>query len=127
MRTNTAHIEQLWQQENTQTYLISDLQSLVVNDGEGFVAATIGADRRDAFTEFARVRLYLGSAGGVPYFVLGFEGVHEKIEALLEEAQQFIDLRKVALDLPQEQSAILAYARGIVHWNLRHQHCPDCG
>lgn len=39
----------------------------------------------------------------------------------------FVPLRQVGAALPTEQAALLAYARGILHWHSRHRHCGSCG
>ena len=38
-----------------------------------------------------------------------------------------VELRSVALLLPADEAAILAYARALLHWHSRHGYCPNCG
>jgi NAD+ diphosphatase len=40
---------------------------------------------------------------------------------------RFEDLRQVAAGLPANDAAILAHARGLMHWRLRHGFCGVCG
>jgi NAD+ diphosphatase len=46
---------------------------------------------------------------------------------LLPEAHAFADLRGLGPLLSQRDGALLAYARGLVHWHDRHRHCGVCG
>ena len=39
----------------------------------------------------------------------------------------FVDLRAVGALLDRAEGALLAYARGIMHWHARHRHCGACG
>ncbi len=40
---------------------------------------------------------------------------------------QFTDLRAAAGSLPESEAAILAHARGMLHWRARHRFCGVCG
>jgi NAD+ diphosphatase len=40
---------------------------------------------------------------------------------------RFVSLRSIAAALPAGESALLAYAKGILHWHSRHRHCGVCG
>ncbi len=46
---------------------------------------------------------------------------------LLPEAHAFADLRSVGPVLSRRDGALLAYARGLVHWHSRHGYCGVCG
>ena len=48
-------------------------------------------------------------------------------DALTGDGTKFVDLRQIPGALPQEEGAILAYARGMLHWHRRHRFCSDCG
>jgi len=39
----------------------------------------------------------------------------------------FRDLRAFGPDLPRDQGALLAYARGLLYWHQRHRYCGICG
>ncbi|ARS35973.1 NAD(+) diphosphatase [Pontibacter actiniarum] len=122
IRPDTAKMGELWRHEQARVLVVSNNLSLL--QAEAREAAFLQQQEAVALANQAEVRVYLGSEGEVPYFALGFAGLPP---ALLPEAYELHDLRQVALQLPQEQSALLAYARGMVHWNLRHLYCPDCG
>lgn len=45
----------------------------------------------------------------------------------LEEVGVFQDLRAFGTLIPHETGSVLAYARGLAHWNKRHRFCGVCG
>ena len=78
--------------------------------------------------------------GEVPEFA--FLGLHESVAhfaievshledptpvAALAAAAAFTDLRTVGPLLERNQGALLAYARGMMHWHARHRFCGVCG
>ncbi len=48
-------------------------------------------------------------------------------EAVFERYGKFEDLRKVAGLLKSGDAGLLAHARGMAHWHVRHRFCGDCG
>ncbi len=48
-------------------------------------------------------------------------------ESVLAGRGRFRDLREFGPLLPQQQGAVLAYARGLLHWHRRHLFCGVCG
>jgi NAD+ diphosphatase len=42
-------------------------------------------------------------------------------------AAGFTDLRSVGAIMPRDDGALLAYARGLIHWHSRHRFCGVCG
>lgn len=122
LRPDAAHIEQLWLRKAARVLLVNDNLNLFLPMGKA--AAILSSAEAQTLAAHAHVKAYLGSDGEVPYFALGFSALSP---ALVPKPYAFHDLRQAALDLPKEQGALLAYARGIIHWNLRHAFCPDCG
>ena len=66
----------------------------------------------------------LGIADGKAYFALDFSN-HE--EPPLGDLGVFCDLRAFGALLTRQAGSILAYARGIVYWHIRHRYCGECG
>jgi len=68
----------------------------------------------------------LGTQAGIAWFALDVSHLDEAAIAdeLIAEA---FELRDVALQLPRTVAALLAYARGMVHWHAGHIYCPACG
>ncbi|MDE2165227.1 MAG: NAD(+) diphosphatase [Alphaproteobacteria bacterium] len=70
----------------------------------------------------------LGLAGDHAYFAIDLSHRDEPLARLPAPAEsEFIDLRRVGPLLPRDESALLAYARGMVYWHQRHRHCAVCG
>jgi NAD+ diphosphatase len=63
----------------------------------------------------------LGEVAGKPCFALGLED-----KAVLPEARHD-DLRAVSALLPDDELALLGYARAMVHWQREHRFCGHCG
>ncbi|WP_242920279.1 NAD(+) diphosphatase [Pontibacter liquoris] len=124
LRTDAAGQDLLWLHPQARFILIHDNLHLLQQQ-ENLQLVTLTRQQAEALEPLAKV--FLGLQGEVPYFVLGFEQQAEEIAAYLQEPYLFMDLKEVALQLPPEDSAILAHARAMVHWNLRHLYCPDCG
>lgn len=72
--------------------------------------------------------VFLGARGGESYFALDVSGHEEHLlPGLFGADTAFVDLRGVGPLLEREAGALLAYARGILHWHGRHRHCSLCG
>ena len=70
---------------------------------------------------------FLGNADGVAHVALDLSAVEDPLALLPPDAGEFIDLRTVGAGLPPEHMAILAHARGMMHWRSRHRFCGVCG
>ncbi|MEY4679454.1 MAG: hypothetical protein RLZZ276_1103 [Pseudomonadota bacterium] len=75
-----------------------------------------------------RLVVFLGARDGASYFALDVSGHEEHVlPALFGAGASFVDLRAVGALLERAEGALLAYARGIMHWHARHRHCGVCG
>jgi NAD+ diphosphatase len=71
--------------------------------------------------------LFLGLWDERPVFALDL-GHHEAPKALLpEDAGDFADIRSLGGILPAGEASVLAYARGLIHWQSRTRFCGVCG
>jgi NAD+ diphosphatase len=62
------------------------------------------------------------------YFALDLSHREQPLEPLrVESVVEFTDLRRVGPLLARDEGALLAYARGILHWHGRHRFCAVCG
>ena len=96
---------------------------------DGLLVPVIGTDDQpllfaptvaEAGRPAAADAIFLGLRGGVAWFV----------EAAPDQeagGARHVELRSVALLLPADEAAILAYARALLHWHSRHGYCPNCG
>ncbi|MCC7283421.1 MAG: NAD(+) diphosphatase [Acetobacteraceae bacterium] len=78
---------------------------------------------REAAGEWA----FLGLFGEAPVFALDLSAAEDVTPLLPTPAHSFTDLRSVAGLLPAGEAAILAHARGLMHWRTRHRFCGVCG
>jgi len=90
-----------------------------------------GAAARALRTQ-ASETVFLGLAGETAYFALDLSAIGDP-EAAPELTDGgaplgvFLDLRTVGPLVERNEGAILAYARGLVHWHQRHRFCGVCG
>lgn len=68
----------------------------------------------------------LGLDGTTPVFALDLSGLEDPA-ALVPKGAEFVDLRSAAGTAPAGETAMLAHARGLMHWRLRHHFCGVCG
>jgi NAD+ diphosphatase len=85
-------------------------------------------ERASLALELADEVVLLGLDGGAAVFAVDLTPLEED-EALqaVGDAGSFLDLRRVGPSLGQAEGALLAYARGLIHWHARHRYCPRCG
>ena len=70
---------------------------------------------------------FLGLQGEQAVFAVDVSGVEDPVPLLPAEMGRFEDLRALAGRLPPDDAAILAHARGLMHWRVRHRFCGVCG
>ena len=70
---------------------------------------------------------FLGNADGAAHVAIDLSAVEDPLTLLPPEVGEFTDLRTVGAGLPADQMAILAHARGLMHWRSRHRFCGLCG
>ena len=86
--------------------------------------------RRDALLAVEGEPILLGLREERAYFALDLSAREAPLEAIRTPQQapiEFTDLRRVGPLLARPDGALLAYARGIVHWHGRHRFCAVCG
>jgi NAD+ diphosphatase len=71
---------------------------------------------------------WLGKLGEQSCFAVDISTLTEPMrEPSLAGKGELRDLRMVGATLPADQAALAAYARGLLIWHGRHQHCGVCG
>jgi NAD+ diphosphatase len=92
----------------------------LITNGEGSSAgpapAFLRADQAAALLAEGAEIAFLGLVGEVPHFALAVPG-----------GGAYMDLRTVGPLLGHAEGALLAYARGLIHWHARHRFCGVCG
>lgn len=96
--------------------------------GEAPLAVFLGADAIAAFGGESPLTVFLGATGAANYVALDVSAQEEhRLPALFGQDAGFVDLRAVGALLDRDEGALLAYARGMMHWHARHRHCGLCG
>jgi len=71
--------------------------------------------------------IFLGMEGDTARFAIDLSDSDDPLADLGVEGAVFEDLHKVGALLGRTEGALLAYARGMVHWHRRHLFCGRCG
>lgn len=74
--------------------------------------------------EVAQQTVFLGHKDGQAIFAIGLD---DNAEPSVKGPGEFTDLRNVGRLMEQEEGALLAYARGLIHWHKQHLFCGACG
>jgi NAD+ diphosphatase len=69
----------------------------------------------------------LGLIDGRPHFVLALDDAARTSALAVSLGAPFASLRHSALQLPIEEAALFAYAKGLVHWQRETRYCGRCG
>lgn len=104
------------------------LRNLVRRNTGGVEAVRVAAPAAAELTAAARETIFLGVAGDTACFALDLSAVDDPAQLLpLGEAHEFVDLRRVGSLMSDDEAALLAYARALVHWHSGHRFCGRCG
>ena len=123
LRTDTAWITGAIGGAQTRLVPIWRAKSLFRPSGEGAPAAVF----LPALPVTGHPWAFLGQVGGEAYFAVDLSAVEDPLPLLPQASGEFIDLRTVGPGLPPDHMAILAHARGLMHWRSRHRFCGVCG
>ena len=70
---------------------------------------------------------FLGIWEKRPVFAIDCSTADDPMPLLPPEMGSFSDLRGVAGLLPEGEASVLAHARGLLHWRVKHRFCGVCG
>ena len=70
---------------------------------------------------------FLGLQGDVAMFTVDISAIDDPAPLLPDGVARFEDLRMIGPGLAPADAAILAHARGLMHWRSRHGFCGVCG
>ncbi len=70
---------------------------------------------------------FLGEWNGRATFAVDCSHADDPLPLLPQRFGGFEDLRRVAGQLPPGEASVLAHARGLMHWRVRHRFCGACG
>ena len=103
-------------------------RNLVVGMEEGapsavYLRAPEAAPLRDA----DRSWVFLGLLDQAAVFALDLSDAEDPAVLFDTRGGSFVDLRSVGWGAPRPEAAVLAHARGLLHWRARHRFCGVCG
>lgn len=81
----------------------------------------------EAYPGLEQSAVFLGQSGETMYFAVELPADSEDAPQRYGKGADFRELREAGPLLGSEDGALLAYARGIIHWHRRHRFCGDCG
>ncbi len=111
-----SRIVPVWRSRNLVTGLGTDPQTHLV-----------GRMEASEILEMSSEITLLGISGETAYFAADISSLEEDRAHALVIQGEFVDLRLVGPLLGVQESALMAYARGMLHWHQKHQHCGLCG
>ncbi len=79
------------------------------------------------FPALERSAVLLGQREDTVYFAVELPAETEDAPRRYGQGADFRELREAGPLLGSEDGALLAYARGIIHWHRRNRYCGDCG
>ncbi|HSU06069.1 MAG TPA: NAD(+) diphosphatase [Acetobacteraceae bacterium] len=125
--------DQAWisaQFENPDTAFVPVWRSrnLVAGTGEGqpeavYISGAAAAALRMGGGPWA----LLGVLDGRAVFAIDISSAEDPVPLLPSDLGQFVDLRSIGWGVPRPEAAVLAHARGLMHWRSRHRFCGVCG
>ena len=100
----------------------------LVREEEPVRAAWLRPSEVPGLAARAAEAIFLGCTGETAFFAVDLSDLEEPLsDPALAGSLGFRDLREVGPLLEQGEGAVLAYARGLVHWHGRHRFCGVCG
>jgi len=125
-RADRAWIDQWLRDGATRILPVWRAQNLVAGIGAAPRAAWLTMTQAQTWIGGADT-VFLGIAGEVAHFALELSHLEDPAPAAAMAAAGFTDLRTVGAIVPRDDGALLAYARGLIHWHSRHRFCGVCG
>jgi len=125
-RGDPAWIDRLLRDGATRILPVWRAQNLVAGIGEAPRAAWLSMTQVESCIGGGET-IFLGVAGEIAHFALELSHLEDPAPAAAMAAAGFTDLRSVGAVIPRDDGALLAYARGLIHWHSRHRFCGVCG
>ena len=99
----------------------------LVTIGECSKAVTVPPDRAPLHEADRIGPIFLGLEDGAARFAADLSPFDDPLARLRIRGAEFLDLHRIGALLSQSDGALLAYARGMIHWHRRHLYCGRCG
>ena len=102
-------------------------QSLVVMS-DAPTPVLLGSAEASPFLSDGSIVAFLGLLDGAAHFAVELSHIEKPgDDPALSGRGEFVDLRNAGALLDRKNGSLLAYARGLMYWHLRHQFCGACG
>ena len=103
--------------------------NLVQDTPEGPVPLLLERDRVAPVLDATASPVLLGIEGEAALFALDLSAADSPLDILSLDppGHRFLDLRAFGPLLGRRDGAVLAYAKGMMHWHARHRFCGVCG
>lgn len=102
-------------------------RTLVQDARDGVQAVYLSNEAAAALRMAGGPWAFLGLLSGQAVFAVDASAVDDPLPLLPAALGRFEDLRALAGALPGHDAAVLAHARGLMHWRVRHRFCGVCG
>ena len=119
-------IDRLLRHQATRIIPVWRSQNMVAGIGAEPRVAWLSAAQAEAWIDGGEA-IFLGIAGEIAHFALELSHLDDPASAAAVAGAGFTDLRNVGAIMPRDDGALLAYARGLIHWHSRHRFCGVCG
>lgn len=96
-------------------------------DGDGPEAVYVTGEAARAVRDSGGPWAFLGLLDGHAVFAIDISATDDPLPFLSPDLGSFVDLRAVGWGVPKPEAAVLAYARGLMHWRTRQRFCGLCG
>ncbi|OYV38026.1 MAG: NADH pyrophosphatase [Rhodospirillales bacterium 20-64-7] len=90
-------------------------------------AVYIAGDAAAALRMLGGPWAFLGLLDEKAVFAVDISTADDPLPLLTDALGTFVDLRSVGWGVPRPEAAVLAHARGLMHWRQRHRFCGVCG
>ncbi len=124
LRRSDKEISKLWEHHQCRVVPVYNNKHLFDASDQPVLPLAAELSRQKINTS---ARSFLGLNDGVPYFSIVFDATDAEQLQTRFAGSQFCDLRTLAAALNSELASILAYARGLAHWQRSSGYCGRCG
>ena len=126
LRSDEDWLRAQLESENTVIVPVWRARNLVANQAEPR-GVLLPPQAVSTLIEAARATVLLGLRDERAHFAIDISHLEEHEIGGLHADSEFVDLRSVGAVMDRSEAALLAYAKGIMHWHSRHGFCGVCG
>ena len=96
-------------------------------DGGAPEAVFITGEQARGLNDAGALWSFLGIRDGRPVFAVDVSHIDEPLALLRMDTASFVDLRTVGSRVGEHDASVLAHARALMHWRVKHRFCGICG